>query len=155
MIIVIPGRETLEIKHVIFDYNGTLAIDGKLINGVKPKINQLAEEVSFHVITADTYGTVTNELDGVNCTLVNLSTSTEFTCKTDYLHHLGAQHTLSVGNGFNDKALLQQSRLGIALIQAEGVCTETLLHSDVICLSIMDVLAYFETPNRLKATLRT
>lgn len=155
MIIDIPGRETLEIQHVIFDYNGTLAIDGQLIDGVKTKINQLTNLVTFHVITADTYGTVAKELDGVNCTLVNLSESTEFTCKTDYLNHLGAEHTLSVGNGFNDKALLKQSRLGIALIQAEGVCTETLLSSDITCLSVMDVFAYLETPNRLKATLRS
>ena len=155
MIIDIPGRETVEIQHVIFDYNGTIAIDGKLITDVKDKINQLADRVQFHVITADTYGTVAAELDGVNCTLVNLSSSAQFKRKTEYLSHLGADHTLSVGNGYNDKALLKQSRLGIALIQAEGVCTETLLNSDIVCLSIMDVFAYLETPNRLKATLRS
>ena len=155
MIIEIPGREQIEIKHVIFDYNGTIAIDGKLIKDVKAKINQFAETIHFHVITADTYGTVAAELEGVNCTLVNLSSSAQFKRKTDYLNHLGANHTLSVGNGYNDKALLKQSRLGIALIQAEGVCTETLLSSDIVCLSIMDVFAYLETPNRLKATLRS
>jgi len=155
LIIDIPGRDTLEINHIIFDYNGTIAEDGKLIEGVKDKINRLANAVDFHVITADTYGTVEKELAGTRCHIINLSTSTQFKSKTDYLHHLGAQNTLSVGNGFNDRELLKQSRLGVALIQAEGVCTETLLNSDIVCLSIMDVFAYIETPNRLKATLRS
>jgi soluble P-type ATPase len=155
LIIQIPGRDSLDLKHVIFDYNGTIAIDGKLIKGVADKINQLSHQIEFHVITADTYGTVEKELASVNCQLINLSKSKEYQNKTDYLAFLGKDNTLSVGNGFNDKALLKQSVLGISLIQDEGVCVETLMASDIVCKSIMDVFAYIETPNRLKATLRT
>ena len=31
--IEIPGRETIEIEHVVLDYNGTIALDGRLIAG--------------------------------------------------------------------------------------------------------------------------
>ena len=154
MVIEIPGRDTLEIKHIIFDYNGTLALDGKLIEGVADKIRTLSGLIDFHVITADTYGTAEKELQGVPCQVINLSKSQEFTTKTDYLAFLGKEHCLSVGNGFNDKELLKQSLLGIALIQDEGVCTETLMSSDIVCKSIMDIFAFIEKPNRLTATLR-
>ena len=55
MIIDIPGHIRLEIKHVVCDYNGTIAFDGKLIDGVREIINELSEYMEFHVITADTY----------------------------------------------------------------------------------------------------
>ena len=154
MIIEIPGRDTLEIQHIIFDYNGTIALDGKVIEGVAEKISTLSGLIDFHVITADTYGTAEKELEGVPCQVINLSKSTEFKTKTDYLAFLGKEHCLSVGNGFNDKALLKESILGVALIQDEGVCTETLMSSDIVCKSIMDVFSFIEKPNRLKATLR-
>ena len=32
--ISIPGNETLQLRHLICDYNGTLALDGELIEGV-------------------------------------------------------------------------------------------------------------------------
>jgi len=154
LIIKIPGRDTLDIRHIIFDYNGTIAIDGKVINGVTEKIQQLAGLVEFHVITADTYGTVEKELEGIQCNIINLSSSENFKSKTEYLNFLGAENCLSVGNGFNDSDLLKESKIGIALIQDEGVCVETLMAADIACKSIMDVFAYLETPNRLKATLR-
>ena len=32
MKIDIPGRDSFELKNIVFDYNGTIAIDGKLID---------------------------------------------------------------------------------------------------------------------------
>lgn len=150
----IPGRETIEIKDVILDYNGTLAIDGKLIEGIAQKINRFSEWINFHVVTADTYGSVAAQLEGVNCTVLNLSTNKQHLNKLAYLNHLGTNTTLCVGNGFNDQEMLKHAILGIALLQSEGLCTPTLLASDIVCLSIFDVFNYFEHPNRLKATLR-
>ena len=154
MIIEIPGRHTLDIKHIIFDYNGTIALDGKVIDGVIEKMNQYADVMNFHVVTADTYGTAERELEGANCLVVNLSKSVNYKTKTDYLAHLGKENTLSVGNGFNDSDLLKQSILGVAVIQDEGLCMDALLSADIVCKSVMDVFSYLEKPNRLKATLR-
>ena len=154
LIIDIPDRNTLDIQHIIFDYNGTIALDGKVINGVVDKMNEFSHLVTFHVVTADTYGTAEHELQGANCQVVNLATSLMYKTKTDYLAYLGKDHTLSVGNGFNDSDLLKQSLLGIALIQDEGLCMAALMSADIVCKSVMDVFAYLEKPNRLKATLR-
>lgn len=154
MILKIPGWETIEIKDVVFDYNGTIAIDGKLIDGVAESINELADDMNFHVITADTFGSVENELANINCKIVKIPKGNQDSSKLDYLLKLGKEKTLCVGNGKNDKLMLKQSIIGIALIQEEGACVESILAADIVCTSVMDVFAFFKTPDRIKATLR-
>ena len=57
--IEIPGRETIEIEHVVLDYNGTIALDGQLIAGAARRIRELSRSCArIYVLTADTYGTV-------------------------------------------------------------------------------------------------
>lgn len=154
MKIDIPGYIRLEIKHVVCDYNGTIAVDGKLIHGVCEIINELSEELEFHVITADTYGFVERELENVNCKLVKISRQNQAQSKLEYVSGIGKNHTVCIGNGNNDRLMLKEACLGIALVQEEGVCVETLLSSNVVCKSIIDAFAYFKEPKRLIATLR-
>lgn len=150
----IPGREAVEIRDVILDYNGTIAIDGKLIDGIAELINELAGDINFHIITADTYGSVGRELSHINCKVVKIPEDKQDVSKLDYLLKLGKENTLCVGNGKNDRLMLKESVIGIATIQDEGVCVEALVAADIACKSILDVFAYFKTPNRIKATLR-
>jgi len=154
MIFEIPGRKPLEIKNVIFDYNGTIAIDGKLIEGVGELINELADKIHFHIVTADTYGSVQKALANINCTVLTIPEKNQDASKRDYLLKLGKETTFCVGNGKNDRLMLQESVIGIVVIQAEGAWVESLLAADIVCTSIMDVFAYFKVPNRLKATVR-
>ena len=154
MIIDIPGYIRLEIKHVVCDYNGTIAVDGKLIDGVREIINELSKELEFHVITADTYGFVERELENVDCTLVKISKQNQAQSKLEYVSGIGKDHTVCIGNGNNDRLMLKEACLGIALVQEEGACVETLLSSNVVCKSIIDALGYFKEPKRLIATLR-
>lgn len=56
--IEIPGREPLDLHHVVLDYNGTIAVDGSLLAGVAERPAKLRDSVSVTVLTADTYGTV-------------------------------------------------------------------------------------------------
>ncbi len=154
MIIDIPGHIRLEIKHVVCDYNGTIAVDGKLIDGVREIMNELSEEIEFHVITADTYGFVERELENVNCKLVKISKQNQAHRKLEYVSAIGKDHTVCMGNGNNDSLMLKEACLGIALVHEEGACVETLLSSDVVCKSIIDAFGYFKEPKRLIATLR-
>ena len=154
MKIDIPGREVLEIKNIVFDYNGTIAIDGKLIEGVSEIINELSSSFSFYVITADTYGSVQKELENTKCDVITIGKNTQDKSKLEFIESIGAKNTLSVGNGRNDKFMLKHSVLGIAILQDEGLCTETLLNSDILVKSIFDVFAYLKDENRLIATLR-
>jgi P-type E1-E2 ATPase len=154
MKVTIPGRPGLDIQHVVFDYNGTLAVDGALIPGVAAQINHFAPQLIFHVITADTYGTVAQALEGVACTVHVIPNGQQDTSKLQYVEQLGKENVLAVGNGNNDKLMLQAAALGIALIQAEGASVQAVMAADVVCKSVLDVFGYFATPNRLVATLR-
>jgi P-type E1-E2 ATPase len=154
MIFDIPGYIRLEIKHIVCDYNGTIAVDGKLIDGVCKIINELSKDIEFHVITADTYGSVERELENVNCKLVKISRQHQAQSKLEYVSGIGKDHTVCIGNGNNDKLMLKEACLGIALVQEEGACVETLLSSNIVCKNIIDALNYFKEPKRLVATLR-
>ena len=155
MLLNIPGREEIDVTHVILDFNGTIAVDGQLIKGVADKINTLSHLLNFVIVTADTYGTVEKELGDVNCDIVNLSNSVKFNSKLDVLISLGKEQTMCVGNGFNDRIVLKECVLGVAVLQAEGLSTQALIASDFVCNSILDVFACFENTNRIKATLRS
>jgi len=154
MIFKIPGTGTIEIENVVLDYNGTIAIDGKLIEGVATLMNELSGEINFHVLTADTFGSVEKELATVNCKVVIIPKNNQDLSKLDYVLKLGKEKTLCVGNGRNDKLMMKESIISIAVIQNEGVCVESLLAADIACQSILDVFAFFRSPNRLIATLR-
>lgn len=142
MKIKIPGKEPFEIKSIVFDYNGTIAIDGKLIEGVSENINELSNEFNFYVITADTYGTVEKELENTKCKVITIGKKSQDICKLDFIKELGSNTTLSVGNGRNDMLMLKESILGIAILQDEGLCSETLINSDLLVKSIFDIFSF-------------
>jgi soluble P-type ATPase len=154
MKIDIPGKKPFELKNIVFDYNGTIAIDGKVIKGVSENINELAGKLNFYVVTADTYGSVEKELAKTNCKIIKIPKSAQDLSKLYFVTDLGSDITLAVGNGRNDKLMLKEAVLGIGILQEEGICTETLLNSDIVVKSILDVFGYLKETNRLIATLR-
>jgi soluble P-type ATPase len=48
--VTIPGYKTLQFKHLVLDYNGTLAVDGELLPGVKEALKGLSEELQVHIM---------------------------------------------------------------------------------------------------------
>ena len=52
----IPGRELLQIHHLVTDVNGTLALDGLLLDGVMEAFGRLQADVKIHMLTANTHG---------------------------------------------------------------------------------------------------
>jgi soluble P-type ATPase len=152
--IQIPGSHDLEIENVLLDFNGTIAVDGRLIQGVKEKINHYSDQLAFHVITADTFGSVQKQLENVKCTLHILSQGNQAAAKLAYLDGLGSRRTIGVGNGANDEQMLKHALLGVAVLGTEGLATKTLAASDILVRDILDLFAFFERPNRLAASLR-
>lgn len=154
MEITIPGSGTLDIKNILIDYNGTLAVDGTLIPGVEDILNGLSLQFGIYVITADTFGFAESELKNVKCTFTRLDPENQSEAKLKYLNTLGKETTAAIGNGNNDCLMLKESALGIAVIQSEGLCTRTMLMSDIVCPDIFSALDFFIKPKRLVATLR-
>ncbi|NML47193.1 hypothetical protein HHL11_25830 [Ramlibacter sp. G-1-2-2] len=44
------------LAHLVLDFNGTLACDGRLLEGVAPRLERLSGDLSIHVVTGDTFG---------------------------------------------------------------------------------------------------
>lgn len=153
--IEIPGWGNITLEHVVFDYNGTLAIGGKLIDGVAEAINELSGILEFHVVTADTFGLVQSGLHGVCCKIAIIPEKLQAESKLEYASGLGLEKTLCVGNGRNDRLMVKEAALGVGLIQQEGAFPETLFSSDLICNHILDVFAFLKEPKRLIASLRS
>ncbi len=153
--IEIPGWGALSLKYLVMDYNGTLAVDGRLIDGVDIVLARLAQKLDLHVLTADTFGLAKKGLSGIPCELSILARENQAEGKEKFVRQLGADKTVAVGNGRNDRLMLEASALGIALILAEGASSETIASADIVCNSIIDALSLLENPLRLVATLRS
>lgn len=150
----IPGFKNIRFEHVVFDYNGTIAQDGELIKGVKEGIARFSNQLSFHVITADTFGFVRQQLQDVNAFLTVISNENQDQKKLDYLNTLGAKKTICVGNGANDKLMLKEAGIGIAVFGDEGLASSSLIAADLMVKDILNVFDFFKTPERLIAGLR-
>ncbi|MBC7124276.1 MAG: ATPase P [Bacteroidales bacterium] len=150
----IPGRKTFHLEHLVLDFNGTLAIDGKLIEGVRERLQQLSTQLMVHVITADTFGTVANQLKGIDCQIKVLEKEQQDRQKKIYLKQLGKKRCAAIGNGYNDWQMLKYTALSIATIQTEGASTLSLKQASIVCYNVNHALDLLLNPNRLVATLR-
>jgi soluble P-type ATPase len=154
--IQIPAHEQpLRLSHLILDYNGTIACDGLLISGVRDRLQSLSSRLEVHILTADTFGSVREALSGIPCQLSIIARKDQAQAKLSYVERLGLDRSVCVGNGRNDRLMLQEAALGIAVIQAEGAAGEAILAADVVTVSILDGLDLLLQPLRLTATLRS
>jgi soluble P-type ATPase len=151
----IPGFGNLRLEHLVLDYNGTLAQDGRLLPGVGPRLRRLARSLRVHVVTADTFGTARRALAGLPCDLAVLAAGRQDEAKERFVRRLGAARTACIGNGRNDRRMLRVARLGIAVLMREAAAAETLRAADVVAPAIADALDLLLKPDRLKATLRS
>ncbi len=151
----IPRVGLLRLKHLVFDFNGTLAVDGRLKTGVREKFIELAKRLKLHVITADTFGRAQKALVDLPCKLVILPPDEPHDeAKLKYVEELGPKYVAAIGNGANDILMLSEAALGIAVLLEEGMAKEALLAADILVKDINDALDLFLNPLRLKATLR-
>ena len=150
----IPGRSTLEIEHVLLDYNGTIAVDGELAPGAADAIRQLAEQAHVAVLTADTYGTAHAQCDPLGVEVVTFPRADAAQFKQQYASGLSGQ-IACLGNGFNDIGMFSECNLAIAVLDTEGTCAGLFAHADVLARSVAEGLELLLRTDRLRATLRT
>ncbi len=152
--LTIPGRGNLRIEHLVTDVNGTLAVDGQLIEGVARQILALRDRLQIHMLTADTHGRQAEIDRQLNLTAIRIAKGNEAQQKADYVNSLGAETVVAIGQGANDAAMLNAAALGIAVMSIEGLATETLNAADLLLPDTPIALALFENPVRLIASLR-
>ncbi len=150
--VTIPGwRKPLRIKRVVFDFNGTLAVDGKLIRGVAVRLKRLAKHISVVVLTADTFGTVRQTFKELPVTVHIVNNGME---KRTFVESVPAEVVAAIGNGDNDIPMLKAAKLGIAILGKEGTSGELITVATVVVSHINDAFDLLLSPRRLMATLR-
>ena len=153
--IKIPGYKTLNIQHLVLDFNGTIAKRGKLIEGVKEKLDKISGIIEVHILTADTFGTVRDEFSGneINIEIID-ENQRSIDYKKEFIKSLGKESVIAIGNGNNDSKMLKTAELGIAIIGGEGAAINSLWNAEVAVNSIMDALNLITNKKGLIATLR-
>ena len=150
----IPGREEMVLNHLILDYNGTIAEDGFIIEGIADRLDSLSKWLHIYVITADTHGTAAQRCAGLPLEVKTFPTVQVGQIKAEEARKLSGG-VVCVGNGFNDIQMSDASDLSICVIGREGCCGALISHCDVVVTSIEDGLDLLLRTDRLRATLRT
>jgi P-type E1-E2 ATPase len=150
----IPGRGLIQLQHLVCDVNGTLAVDGQLVDGVKQRLSVLSDRLTLHMLSADTHGRQDSIDRQIGISAVRISPGNEAEQKAEYVKQLGADSCVAVGQGANDAEMLQAAALGIFVLSPEGSAVETMLKADIITSNIFEALELLEKPLRIVATLR-
>jgi soluble P-type ATPase len=150
----IPGFGPVKLGYLVSDYTGTLSVDGRLLPGIRERLDQIATFMEIHILTADTFGKVREELQGMPCRITILTGADHDVQKENHLKKLGAELVFAFGNGANDRRMLKAARIGVAVSEDEGCAVEALKAADIHVKSARDGLDLLLNPKRLKATLR-
>jgi P-type E1-E2 ATPase len=152
--ISIPGRGTLQLEHLVSDVNGTLAVDGVLMDGLAQRIASVRDRITVHLLTADTHGKQAAIDQQLNLTATRLTGGNEQEQKRAYVKKLGSEKVIAVGQGANDARMLKEAALGICVMSQEGAAVETLLSADIVVPNIFVAFDLLDKPLRIAATLR-
>ena len=152
--ITIPGRGNYKFKHLVLDLNGTIALDGEIIEGVEGRLRQISRLLNISIVTADTHGSAQRLEGGLDINISRIEAGREDAQKLALVQQLGKENTICIGNGSNDVSMLKESALGICVAGREGVSVEAIMSSDLMVSDINDALDLLLKPDRLVATLR-
>ncbi len=150
----ISGIGKIELENAVFDLNGTIAVNGKIADKVKSKLNKLSENLNIYLLTADIYGTAEKLISDITLELVKISPVNEAQKKRDFILKIGKEKTIAIGNGANDALMLKEAKIGIAVIEKEGASQNAILNADLMVRNIDDALDLLLNPIRIASTLR-
>ena len=150
----VPGFGQIRLEHMVSDFTGTLSVDGRLLPGVKDRLNKISEFLQIHILTADTFGMAKAELEGIKCDIHILTGDNHDIQKKRYLTNLGAEKVIAFGNGNNDRLMLKIAKIGVAVCLNEGCSIDAIKSADILVTSAIDALDLLLNTKRLKATLR-
>jgi len=150
----IPGRGRLRLQHLVLDVNGTLAMDGVLLDRISRPLTALRDRLTIHLISDDTYRRQEVIDKALNLRSTRLNPGDEAEQKADYVGRLGAERVVAIGQGANDAGMLREAGLGIAILSPEGLARQSLEAADLLVPDIYVALDLLENPDRLVSALR-
>lgn len=150
----IPGRGLMQLEHLVLDLNGTLAVDGRLLDNIPRLLHNLRDRLVIHLLTADTHGKQGLIEQQLGISVARIDPGNEVHQKGEYVRQLGAERVVAIGQGMNDATMLKTAALGICVLSVEGAAVETLLAADLVTPNIYAALELLEKPLRIVASLR-
>jgi soluble P-type ATPase len=150
----VPGFGHIRLEHLVSDFTGTLSVDGRLMPGVKERLNRIAGFMNIHILTADTFGMAKAEIKDIKCEIHILTGDNHDVQKQQYVNDLGPDKVIAFGNGNNDRLMLKTAKIGVAVSLNEGCSVDAIKSADILVSSITDALDLLLNIKRLKATLR-
>ena len=147
----VPGRGRLSLANLLLDINGTLSDRGVLIPTVQPRLRKLADALTIHLLSADTFGTGEQIARRLGASFHRVS---DGAAKLHHVERLDAERCAAIGNGTNDALMLERCALGIAVLGPEGTSGAAVRTADVVSRSIDEALDLLLSPQALVATLR-
>lgn len=152
----LPDGTEYKLTNVVFDYNGTLAEDGVIVEEIKELLEKVGEIVKVTVLTADTFGMARTQLENVSGVQLHIiDKGEEAIQKRDFVKACGRDNTICFGNGANDRSMFAEAALSVGVIGPEGAYQPTLAQADIVVTNPKDALLLLLKPGRLVATLRT
>ncbi len=149
----VPGWGELELEYLLVDFNGTIAFDGQIKNGLRELLDQVAKNLKVIVASADTYDNIDKEPAG-NFTVIKVGKLTSGMDKAELVRQYGPERVVAIGNGANDAMMMREAALGIAVIGDEGGATSVIKEADIVVTDIAHALGLLLQPQRIVATLR-
>jgi len=154
MVINVPETGKYEIENIVFDYNGTIAINGEIISGILEKIVKLTEVFNVAIITADTFNTVRKAFKNTNVNIHIIDNENGMIQKKEFIKNIGSNKTIALGNGRNDELMLKEAIISVAILNNEGVSLKALNSADFLLKDINHFFEMIEEPKKLIAILR-
>ncbi|MBN2239637.1 MAG: HAD hydrolase family protein [Dehalococcoidales bacterium] len=152
--VTIPGKGKFEFRNLVLDLNGTITLDGELIEGVPERLALLDSLLDIYIVTADTLGKAKDLAVPSNTRLKIINPGNEGYQKLEFIWKLGSNETAAIGAGYNDSQMLREAALGICVVSPEGTSAETLQNCDILVPDINAALDLLIKKDRLTATLR-
>jgi P-type E1-E2 ATPase len=154
LVIEFPANKTLHLEYLVCDINGTLTLDGKLIDGVEDAFVALKKDLVIHLLSADTLGKADAIAASLDVRLNRIVPGREAQQKARFIRSLNAERVITIGQGANDALMLKQAGLSICVLSAEGTAATALAAADLVVPDILTALALLQHPTRIVATLR-
>jgi soluble P-type ATPase len=148
-----PGMESLDIHFVLIDFEGTLAMDGRVHPKAKDKVNLLSKRVTITILTKSNREEVEETLRKMRAEILYVTEGDSSQQKLNALQRLGAHQTAVIGNGLDDVRIMEQAGLGMCVIGKEGASAEAMAKADLVVTHVLDALDFLLKPLRQRAIL--
>jgi P-type E1-E2 ATPase len=153
MIYKVPEIGEMELKTIVLDLNGTLAVKGKIVSGVKNRLRELKKMgYSMVFFSGDQRGNAQELADTLGIEFRKALNSAE---KEKHLLQMESDKTVAIGNARIDIGMFKHAKVSIATVQAEGIHSGILNYVDIIVPCITDALDILIDENTFSATMRT